>query len=783
MSWLARLASLTLFVSTTTEASYIGLEPERLVGLLDVDDTTDIAPALEAAFAHAASGDWAPAEAAFRNAASSNPGARLGQSVALAQLGRSEEALDLVRGDQSSLKLRYAAVLLKLRAEPRVSFKDLRAELLGLTALGDDVFDLWLALNPSKKELEHYERAIASRSRPVDFWQRAEIQRRLQRPEAALEELHDMDATQQSEWFRNLVDLTRARASFDMGSDEEGERYYRSVIGRLEPRTSERLFRDVSCIASSAERQEYEDLWDANERKQFFIRFWEKRDPVPTRDDNPRIAEHYRRLTRAVTDYPLQSTGRGYFTDEDVFLSRSPRLPYYDSLELFQLQQQSRYWVDHRGLVFLLQGAPEIQIVERQYSGSDQNVSWKFTRLRSEPLAFHFVKRAGVNEWTLVLNLGVASTSPSAPDEPEKVRAYQTRAFGRLYASREMFLPLYQNFILARSYRDMKRTLLEESSLMASSIQRAMAQDTTAFYTDENILPLSASISTFYEQGKPSVAVDFVADLSVLDQKQLSPDSELELTVLAYDGEGEEIQRQYQKRFRLGELESKGPNFFMGSAQIHDLDPADYHLVVQLHQPDTERYGVARREKLLVNLPPGDLGSSDLFLQTGEENSLQLDGDSRTGETETPDDILWLPVPNRVISRSRPSRIVFELYNSEADKDGLAHYEIEERVVTLEKYHGVWSNLAQAGSQIASGFFPLYLAVAGAAQAFVAPEESGNQDVVTKRVVEKPAGVDIVESVHTDLSKLDKGVHTVHVTITDLATGQVTSQEITLRVI
>lgn len=781
MFWLANVASLVLFVSTTAEAGYIGLEPERLVGLLELDDASAVAPVLEDAYANAASGDWELAVAAFRNALNTHPKARLGLSVALAQLGRNEEALELVRDEKRSLKLRYAAVLLRLRAEPSVSFKDLRAELLGLTSLGEDVFDLWLALNPGEKELERYASVIASRSGPIVSWRRAEIQLRLQKPEAALQELRDIDGTQQSKWFRNLLDLTRARASFDMGSDEEGESYYWGVLERLEPRTSERLFRDVSSIASSSEWQEYPDLWDTNERKDFFTRFWKGRDPVPTRDDNPRIAEHYRRLARAVRDYPLQSTGRGYFTDEEVFVSMSPRLPYYDSLELFQLQQRSRYWVDHRGIVFLLQGAPDRQIGERTYAGSAKTESWKFTRFRSEPLAFHFVRRPHVREWTLALNLGVASTWPSAPDEPEKVLAYQTRAFGRLYSSRQMFLPLYQRLALERSYRDVRRVLLEESNLMALYIQTAMARDFAGFYTDENILPLSVSISSFYEQGRPSIVVDFAADLTVLDEEKLSPDSELELTVLAYDSEWEEVERHYERRFRLGELASKGAKVFMGRAQIHDLDPADYRMVVQLHQPDTDRYGIAQGHKLLVNLPPGDLGLSDLFLQTGAQNRSELDGDGRTEEPKTPhENILWYPVPHRVIRQSRPSRIVFELYNPEADEDGLAHYEIEERVVTLEKYHGLWSNLARGGIQMAGAFFPLYVAAAEVAKGFIAPE--GDQDIVTKRIVEKPAGISILESVETDLSKLDKGVHTVHITIRDLETGQVTSQTITLRV-
>ena len=783
VSRLASLASLALFISTTTEAHYIGLESDRLVSLLELDDASAAAPGLEEAYVNAASGDWDIAEGAFRNALDTHAEARLGLAVTLSQLGRNEEALEVARSGPDSPKLRYARVLLELRAEPKVKFKDLRAELLELTSLGEGIFDLWLALNPSEKELKSHAKVIASHPGPVGAWQRAEIQLRLEEPEAALKELRDVAVTEPTAWLRNLLDLARARALFEMKSDEEGESYYRGVLERLEPQTAERLFRDVSCIASSSEWEEYPDLWDTDERKDFFRRFWKRRDPVPTRDDNPRIAGHYRRLARAVRDYPLQSTGRGYFTDKDEYLSLSPQLPYYDSLEFFQLAQRSRYWVDHRGVVFLRHGAPDRRIPGRYYSGSDKAESWRITRSRSEPLAFHFVRRPMVREWTLVLNLGVASTRSSAPDEPRKVLEYSTRALGNLYSSRQMFLPLYQRFVLAPSYRDLYRQLVEESHLMAQSVKVAMAQDSSDFYTSENILPLSVSISSFYAEGQPAIEVDFATDLASLDEEKLSPESELEVTVLVYDDKWEKVERRYEQRFRLGEIRSKGPKIFMASMEIYDLPPAEYRIAVELHQPDTDRYGLARGSHLATNLPPGDLGLSDLFLQMGDQKDSKRNGDAPTAKPATPDEnILWHPVPTRVIKKSSPSRIYFELYNPEVNEDGLARYEIEERVVTHFKQPSVWSNLAHMGSQMAGSFFPIYTAAAAAAQGLFSSKDSENEDLVTTRVVERPAGDSILESLETDLSELDKGVHTVQVTVHDLETDEITSRSITLRV-
>jgi hypothetical protein len=135
-----------------------------------------------------------------------------------------------------------------------------------------------------------------------------------------------------------------------------------------------------------------------------------------------------------------------------------------------------------------------------------------------------------------------------------------------------------------------------------------------------------------------------------------------------------------------------------------------------------------------------------------------------------------------VIKKSSPSRIYFELYNPEVNEDGLARYEIEERVVTHFKQPSVWSNLAHMGSQMAGSFFPIYTAAALAARGLLGSEDSENEDLVTKRVVERPAEDSMLESLETDLSELDKGVHTIQVTVHDLETGEITSQSLTLRV-
>jgi GWxTD domain-containing protein len=561
-----------------------------------------------------------------------------------------------------------------------------------------------------------------------------------------------------------------------MESDTAGQAVYEAILDRLDETSAEILYRDIAVLVSQQEAERYQTL-AMEQRAEFFRRFWKERDPVPVREVNLRLAEHYRRVARALAEYPLHSTGNGYFTDRDEFLRDSPKVPYYDSTVVFEKARATRYWLDHRGMILLQHGEPDSKLGPRRYGSGYSSESWIIGQARPRPFLFNFVKRPDVGEYVLTLNLGVAATSPLAADDPAEVVASITGDYSRLYMSRARLHPIYRTVLEARSQFDLERGLRAEHEQMATFAKAAMSLDSTSYYTRENTLPMAVSVSNFYSEGLPGIHVDFAVDLKVVDLDKLKESSTLEATVLVYDMDWKEVLTRVDEEYPLWPPPSGKAKTFVGYLQVLDLDPDQYRLVLQINQSDTGRIGIARGRHQTMYVRAQNLGLSDLYLR---QLPVAQDKDAKAVDPNAP----WLPAPGRVIRRQNPSKIEFDLYNMSADEAGTARYEIEERILTLYKKPGILSQIAGYGNLAGQMFFPFYTFVAQAgtfalSQA-LASETKGIE--VQTRMVEKPAASTLTEAFQMDLTELDPGVYTVYVTVRDLVSNEISSRFLTLQV-
>jgi GWxTD domain-containing protein len=742
------VAGFLLSAAVPGRAEYIGLEPERLERL----------------------------RAATEDAA-------LDLSISLLEEGKAKEALEEAERAARSGRwvLRYAHALLQLRGDPDVRFSEVRAELATVLAedpLFAEVFEVWLGLNPTEKELRGYLEALSARTELLASWQRAEVLIRLGDARAALASLQGLEPD--AVFLRNRLDLLRARAYFLQKSDAAGQGLYGGILERLDGETAELLFRDAASIATRAERERFESL-TLDGKADFFRGFWGNRHPLPGREVNPRLAEHYRRLEQALSDYALQSTGRGYFTDREVFQRFSPELAYYSSEVMFENGPASRYWTDARGLMLIRHGEPDGSVKARSFAGSDLSESWVVNRPLSRPLVFNFVRRAGVNEWVLALNLGVAATTVSVADDPQVVAQDLTPAYRELYQSRLFLHQAFRGVVEARSAVDRLRALQFESQLMAAFARAALDFDSTAYFTRENILPLAVSVSNFYLEGQPAILVDFAVDLQEVEPKKIGPSATLEAKLLAFDRDWKNLRASFTRTFELGPLPSGKSRVFLGRLQLEDLDPEEYRLSLQLYQPESGRVGVAKGRHATSYVHSGNLEVSDLLLQ-----QRRLDEGKKSGETPEDDASLWLPAPTRVVSRKSPIHLEFELYNLRADDSGTARYEVEEKILTLYEKPGVFSQVLGYGQLFGQAVFPLYTFI-GQVGAFALSQATADETdgiVAQKRSEEKSGSPTVVrESLDLNLQDLKPGVYTVYVTVRDRVSEEITSRFLTLQIV
>lgn len=692
-------------------------------------------------------------------------------------IGREPERLARLGGAPSGLAQQYAQVLRTLRSSRELSFDELRSALAGILAADPffaDVFDVWLGLNPTKPELTEYLAGLRSRAGSAAAWQRGEVLLRLGQAREAAQALEA--AGEDDLAFRNRRDRALARADFQLGADAAGQTLYDRLLDRLDEATSELLFRDIAAVASAAERDEYARLPLA-ERAGFFRRFWTTRNPVPILDQNPRLAEHYRRLARALADYGLQSNGHGYFTDRAVFASLTPKLSYFDPAVVFEEGATARYWLDPRGLLLLRHGEPDQRFGAHPVEGAEPSESWLVSRYRSRPLVYHFVKRAPAGEWTLALNLGVAAVRRGAvADDPDQIAPEVSRSLLRLYESRLRLHPVYQEVLEARSQTDVSRALHHESEVMAGFLKAALASDSTAYYTEKNTLPLDVSVSNLYAHGKPAIEVEFATDLSVIDKHELAGAPSLDVVLTLYDRQWITIRRRVERTVPIERPPGGKFKGYLGRLRVDDLEPEDYRMALVVFHRGSGRIGLARGEHEVIYVPEGDIGMSDLMLARRPRATGAPGG--------TGDAARWVPAPEHAVDRKNPFRVDLELYNLRPDKTGRVRYEVEERVLTLYEKPGLLSKIAGYGGLAGQMMFPLYSFLGQSGRGVLAQATASETDGLTiaKRTVEREPAPVIGETVQTDLSKLKPGVYTVYVTVRDLRTREVVSRALTWQV-
>lgn len=821
-----------LIFPATVHAEYLGREPDRIVSLLLEGGPEEIPSAVSEGKRFAREEAWNEAEAAFRRAASESAEGRFGLAVALLQQGRVDEALREIeklgvvgavsgnaddredlqdemarRSEESYRRYRYAEVLARLRGESELDFPELREEIASVLGQGrptsassasfHDAFEVWLALNPSEDELDERLDRLEGRSEPVLRWQRAELRLRLGEPGQALS--NDLAQLEPDEpWLRARVRRARARAYYQLSSDGPGQAVYGQMLDDLDEPAAQLLYRDISVLLDADERSRYEGL-SLEDKLQFFRTFWTQRHPVPTQRVNPRIGEHYRRLAHVLREYPLQSNGGGYFTDPEVFKEHSPELPYYDPEVLFAHGRASRFWLDHRGLVYLRHGEPDRQMRPGRHGGSEENDSWRLGGYQARPLVFNFVKRDSIGEWVITLNLAVAATGFQVKDDPEILARELALDFRRLYSIRTMrnIHPIYRTVARARDRRTFEQALLQESQIMAAFVKASVVFDSTGYYTQDNTMPMSIQVTNAYDGGEPAFLVHFLVSLADLDASKLGEDASLQTTLILYDEDWTKELRRIEREHPLSKEvvdslaesneedddENGGPAF-IGTLGAAGLEPKAYGVVLEAFQPDTRRVGLARGQHTVNWVPPDGLGMSDLLLLGARKDSGQR-GTTGAGSGDMSAGAQWTPKPTRVVHKSKEeAKFNFEVYNPAKDESGRVRYEVEERLLVLQEKPGFWDQMLGIASLAGRMFFPAYTFAAqvGGFTLSQALAEEKEGLTINERVEEKPHQEKIVESYTLDLEGLDPGIYTAYVTIKDMNSDQMVSRYLTFRV-
>ena len=180
-----------------------------------------------------------------------------------------------------------------------------REALIGLFAVSPDYKDSWKRFQGvfhNQDIARRAERALARHGdEPVVIEHRAQLLIELAEGSAA-DSLLSLAASHAAPTARAC--LSRAAASFLAGRPDAGYAWHDSALARADDDSSDALWDEAWLIASPDEVVRHAAL-ATGERRAFYQRFWDQRDPDLLTASNERVQEHYARAAQARRTYRL----------------------------------------------------------------------------------------------------------------------------------------------------------------------------------------------------------------------------------------------------------------------------------------------------------------------------------------------------------------------------------------------------------------------------------------------------------------------------------------------
>ena len=565
--------------------------------------------------------------------------------------------------------------------------------------------------------------------------------------------------------------LARARVHYQKENPERAQRFVEQAIDKIEtPLEAALVFDDAKYVISEDELALYQTLETPDGYQAFFRAFWARRNPLPARPLNVRLAEHYRRLIVAEQDYAYDGF-RLWFSDPD----RRGDLTFPVA---YSLNQE----FNDKGLIYIRHGAPddrEAQVggdmefrtvinntdvygAPSEYSydaGWRPNESWRYNT--PQQMDFHFVvdEGGGANNWRLIpalTNFGMLESrehwGPPYSEMAQIVRTMEaiqgtketsstaTRSVARSLdeeiteqeqAAQDSLRAQGPNLTLVA---DQSRSLLEFTTLRRRMVDQSRASVTLALTTDQHTWENEAALIAMPyvpaafrgEDGQTRVEIYFALPLGVITSALKTPGNtvKVEMGYAVHDDAWQAVASDVQtKRVPT----NSDPTAALIDFYQFTVPPDSYQ--VSLHG-FTTRTGQVGGDKFAYRAPDFSqptLAMSDLVLA-------DFIGPAQTSRFDR-GDLHVSPNPFMRYSTQQPVFVYFELYHLALDEQDRTQFEIEYTLTPKKRRRRNRAALS----------------------------------IRTDRTTETPSPVEHIE---IDVRKVDPGDYTLTVSITDKITGE-----------
>ncbi len=508
--------------------------------------------------------------------------------------------------------------------------RDALREVLRLDSGYRDAFDRWRRLYLDRDDALRVAELLADQLeleyRPEIALRRIQILAEIERHEDALRELRDFEERVGAPPGQAAALLHRRGVSETaVGRHEEGWRSYRRGIeAARQPSELEPYYLDIEPLLPADDVRDW-SVWSLDERRDYLLRWWARRNPLPLDDVNERWVEQMRRIrfARATFQYrkPIPVMEGAPATANADF-----------GLPVLESRLDGRL-MDDRSSIYLRHGPPDF----KAGVGVDECGFWYYEReglpadgsfavnLRRSAMGNDCVFAAGPTT-----GMGAGHFAPGGVD-PEDVPRIQEAVWADLAVAR--------------------------------------SSDSYPFEIDERI-PLDVAPATFAAgENLSELAVYFGVPRVALDAG--SGRARYRKGLVVYDGEWNEVTRGVEEMEYVlgpGSEEGESTTFVVDLFRVW-IRPGEYHLALQIDDRNGEGIGVWKGSVTVPAFGAAGPELSDLLL-AGSVEEEGLARFTRFGH-------VVLPIPSRTLIRGQPFFLYYEIYGLQAEDEGSARFRIE----------------------------------------------------------------------------------------------------------
>lgn len=447
--------------------------------------------------------------------------------------------------------------------------------------------------------------------------------------------------------------LNQARSLARQGDSETASSLLNQGLEQLDSGPlADSLFLEVKPIMTE---QEMKDYSQTNHKGQFFIAFWKSIDPTPATVKNERFTEHYQRLAYAQRWYTVG----------------------YDSMQ----------W-DDRGLIYIRYGEPSEIAREPTGRGIKPNECWVYRRENGEFIYDFYQKRMNYELMDNLFELRPKLTAQTKAIDKKAGAKDSDRDIGmpKQFTSTKLGEFLELRSMIADDYTDLyMRAQIENIDVIyisAQRLQRAITARQTnrppvesTWERPEKPLQAAVAFARFYDKDTPELEIYYGTKF---DQFNIAPDStgqrfaDLNIACSVMDESYQTIfQDTYPRRVRLPDEASLDESIYIDQVNI-PITPGKYHIALEISSPNDNR---VKDESITLDIHPFE---KSLHLSDIEwAYSVEPVGMKSKNPNFIKKRLLVTPYPSRVMSRSEPLTVYFEIYGLTLDETGHTQYEID----------------------------------------------------------------------------------------------------------